>query len=739
MKRHSVQRTLSLILLALLTLPAVGQQLQWHLVVQEKPDINIPTEHIAAYRQAEEAISSQLISNEYEVADKALLNISRNSDDKQIYGLVGEGVNLALRYQIDISTEMEAVVKKWRFNLSAYLVDLESKKQIETASLMEMYSNVPNNCDQQCFSQWLASKASGLARELGAIFVQKLDYLPKRYHYDLEFHGFVGNELEQVRQHLKQVEGFVFAELTEKLGSRSQWLHQLEGARYSYVSNLAPDELDGALFRQLSELGIPVSQAKNTGEKLVFTRAMPYLWGYLLGLLLALVGIYAIYVFAVLRHHNRALDKLAHNRNAQQWLDYVARHKLIAIPRPAYWHRQEKRFTADVIQSQQMSQQAWLLAEKGDYTQAQLKVTHALELNTDNHNAIELKDSIVNYQRGYDRYVLAKKELHSHPQQAAKLLQEAAELNPHLSEEIAKLTKQNSHAMQVTDAKSVITQAQSALDMQQFYLAYSLVDGALSQFNLEVSSPECLQLAALRRQIDQQCAAVTGASAATGALAGYLFYPSAELQLGRKIDNQQTSFGIGFKRHSRAGKQNTFSRKGNAFFVTDQSSTNGSFYGGQRLPAKQLIRVQHEKLLCTGGSLNNNEPGICHIKTLLAKQGSNALILKLNANVFQFADDASINTAWPSMEEDLLKRWVLLGDVLHIGVDEKGNLDVGCINNGTSVAKVFYDDGFYIAPELKDAQNQPVLIDGYTMYGRVPIFAQHDISICGQSFSLNNI
>ncbi|MFT6896682.1 MAG: tetratricopeptide (TPR) repeat protein [Paraglaciecola sp.] len=740
MKQSSTLSVLSLILLAFMACPAVGQQLQWQLVLLEKPAIAIPPEHLVAYKKSEEALASQLISGEYEIADKSLLDITGNAADEQIYALVKKGINLALRYQIDISTEAEVVVKKWRFNLSAYVVDLESKKQIETAALVGIYSDVPNKCDEQCFSQWLATRAAGLAQDLGAIFVQKLNNLPKRYQYELEFYGFVGNELEQVRQYLKHVEGYVFAELKEKLDSRAQLFHQLEGARYGYVSNLTPDELDGALFRQLRQLGIPVLQAKNHGKKLIFTRSsMPYLWVYIAAGILILLAVYMIYVLLVLSKHNTALDKLAHHKHAQQWLDYANGLALIGIPRPASWHRQEKSLVEDVNQSNSMSEQAWLLADQGDYVAAQLKVAEALQMNADNTNAIELKDNIVNYQRGQDRYVLAKKEWQSHPEQAAKLLQEAAELTPHLSEKISRLSKQNSRSIHMADAHAALVQAQAAFDSKQYYLAYSLIDGVLSEFNLDVSSSEFVQLAALRGTIDAVCPPLTGTCVATGMLSGYAFYPCVQLECGRKPGDEHSSFGVGFKRNSRSGKQNAFIRQGRDFFVIDQGSSNGSYYGDQRLQTEQLVRVQDNNLLCTGSSPDTDSKGICQIKTQLAKQGSNALVLRLNATVFQFVDDTNINLAWPTIAEDLVKRWVMMGDVVHIGVDSHSDLDVGCVNDSASVAKLIYDNGFYIAPGLSVTEGQNIRVNGHLLQGRVPVSAQQTITISGQSFSMQGI
>ena len=173
--------------------------------------------------------------------------------------------------------------------------------------------------------------------------------------------------------------------------------------------------------------------------------------------------------------------------------------------------------------------------------------------------------------------------------------------------------------------------------------------------------------------------------------------------------------------------------------MTDQASSNGSNYDSVQLIAGQAVKIKHQGLLATGGAPNNDSLGMCQIKTLLAQKGPEALILKLNTNAFQFVDDTNIGNAWPSLDQDLASRWVMIDDEIYIGIDDSGKIDLGCISGSHCIARLSYDKGFYIAPDFVHNDKSQILMGDQVVYGKVPIKSGAKFTIAGQTFSLQGV
>lgn len=695
-----------------------------------------------AYKKTEDAITAQLVSADIEVSDKSPLPNGENMTDQQLFSLNREDINLAIRYRLDVTEESSALVKKWHLHLSAYAVDLETKNKIETHSEDRLFSGVPNQCDRQCFNLWLARQAGLLAQDLGAILVEKINSLPRRYRYELTFQDFTPNELVQIHDYLKKVDGYLHVALLEKYETRQQWLHQIAGRKYRYVSHMPADVLDIALQKQLSSIGIPVRHAKNSGRKFVLIRSgVPYLAWYIGGCIGLILLIYSLYALQIRQKHQRVLSRLAHGRHAQQWLDYYKKLSLIAVPEVRDWHQQQKNRLDEIKKSAQLSEQAWLYADQGEYQNAQLKVEQALTINSDNTLAQALKDNIVDFQRGYDRFIRASNEMTTHPQQAKNLLDQAKALNPHLSEKIASLSKKCQRILDQTTGLNVLEQAQQALQHQAYYQAYGLIDQYLCRLTPDACDSETVSLLAkLRADVDSKVTALRGSIIAQQELAGYQLFTENKLEIARKIADPINSFAIGYKRISRLGKQCKLVRKGNDFYVTDLGSSNGSIYGESLLLPHQAVRVTKGKnLVLGGGIIKNTNAAVCQLELNLATHSSNALIVKLNKQPLQFIDDSSLAIAWPSLDADLASSWVLMGEILQIGIDGQGKLDLGCLNNSEPLARLIYQNGFYLQPELNNNKETQLLIDQQPIYGKVPLQQNISIAIANRVFSFHRV
>lgn len=723
--------------------PIIAQaQEEWQVLVLTNPDVIVADELILTYKKVEEAITTQLVSADIEVSDKSLLQNSANMTDQQLFSLNRDDINLAIRYRLDVNEESASVVKQWHLYLSAYIVDLETKKKIETSSEERLFSGLPSKCDDNCFNLWLAKQAETLAQDLGAVLVEKLNSLPRRYRYEIAFNRFTPNELIQVHDYLKKVDGYVHAKLLEKSATEQQWLHQIEGRKYRYVSHMPADVLDVALQKQLNSIGVPVRNAKNDGRHFVLIRAgIPYLAWYIGTCIALMLFLYSLYAIQVRRKHQLVLSKLVHGRYAQQWLDYYKNMPMFAVPKIRGWHEQEKKLLDDIKNSTELSEQAWLFADQGDYGNAQLKVEQALTINSDNKHAIELKENIVDFQRGYDRYILASKEVITHPEQAIKLLKKAQELNPHLNEKLSRLVKQCDLKIQETKGATVLQQAQGAIERLECYLAYSLIDQFLIGLTPDnIDNKTVTLLTTLRSEIDIMVLPLQGAVTGDNGLSGWHFFTDNKIEVGRKVDYPTKSFAIGYKRISRVGKQCELVRKGSEFYLTDQGSSNGCIYGDLPLTPQQAVKISDNKILVLGaGKAKNTSSAVCQVVFHQAPNSSNALILKLSNKSFQFIDDTNMSTAWPSMEDDIRSRWVLMGELLQIGIDQQGMLDVGCIKGSESVVRLIYQEGFYLQPELGNSMETEIMIEQQPLYGKVPLQEGTCITIGNHKFSFQRV
>jgi tetratricopeptide (TPR) repeat protein len=713
-----------------MTMPCMAQE-EWQLTVLNQPEQVISSELTQANKSITNILTEQLIAGNFEVTDLSALSIKPDISDQELAQKYQQSINLALRYHIHLTKAKGPAVTKWTLHLSAYLVDLDTKKRIESHQDKISFANSPNDCQDSCFADWLALKATVLAQDTGAVFVEKLSSLPRRFRYQLEFNDFSGDELDAIRQHLNTEEGTIFVTLLKRKQSKQQLFHQVEGASFRYVSEMSADQLDSRLSKKLTLLGVPTLSQSNNGRQFAFKRSyIPYLLIYMIALSVILIVTYCVYVKVKLSQHGQILSQHLHKNEQSQWLAHFKGNPLFGIKRPVSWFEQQKQSLDAIKQSTNLSEQAWLLTDQGDYNQAQLKVTEAIQLNTDNKKANELKDNIVDYQRGYQRLIKAESEFINHPEQALILLQEAIALNPHLKEKIDKLSIQSQKIIIEQTTKNTISEVNNALSHSEHYLALSHIDNAVKSLDPNIGSEQISLLKNLRNKVLNELKPISGSVLTTGELANCKLYPNSQLSIGRKVEDNAQGFAIQYKRISRGGKQNIISRQGNSFYVKDQGSANGSCYDAVPLVTNQQVKLENDKVLALGGV--NGQPGICKINTCLSNDKSKSLVLMLNKDAVQFIDDTGIGTAWPTLDADLDTRWIMMGDSLNIAITSDSALDFGAVSGGKIVATLHYTNGYYIAG-ANDKDNL-VMANQQPIHGLVPITEKTTITICGSSF-----
>ena len=159
----------------------------------------------------------------------------------------GKEVNLALLYQLNAFKQRQAASQKWYFSLSGRLLDLQSGAQQDAFAVDNWVNNPAKNCITDCLSMWLNQNLALLAQDLGMVLSEKLNALPRRFHYQLNFNSFSGAELQQIDGYLKSIEGYVADLLladsqTENLAI-SQYDTQNTSRTYQYISELTASQL----------------------------------------------------------------------------------------------------------------------------------------------------------------------------------------------------------------------------------------------------------------------------------------------------------------------------------------------------------------------------------------------------------------------------------------------------------------------------------------------------------------
>jgi hypothetical protein len=335
--------------------PQINGQQTWQIIVLNKAlskaSAEINENLQPAYALVEQTITEQLIANNFDVADKTLITDTRSSTEQTLLPLntlnaqlSKHGVNLAIRFHLTVNKldklakRAEASTETWRYELSAYLIDLATKRKVDTHTEYGEYSREFINCDKQCFMHWLATNARKLAQDMGAILTIKLQSLPRRYQYELSFEDFLAKELLLINTQLKELGGFLSSDLLQEFATNKVLLHQTSSRKYLYTSYLPNDELIHHLDNIFEQLGLSVTKDmareiakerprndKGNANGLVFTRDnIPYFFHYLVSLVL-LTSLCAFFFIVQYRRHQQ--DDCRDNYQDKQISEFAHHHE----------------------------------------------------------------------------------------------------------------------------------------------------------------------------------------------------------------------------------------------------------------------------------------------------------------------------------------------------------------------------------------------------------------------------
>ncbi|SFD43753.1 hypothetical protein [Pseudoalteromonas denitrificans] len=250
-------------------------QSNWQLVVIPQANTSASNNKVSpqVYIGITSALTTQLVNNNFTVFDQSLLELKNciTKDctiisDSNLLSLVQSynfkaaqiSINLAIVYQIDIFDETTSSVKGMRFNLSSYLVDLDSGERVESYSDSKKYNDIANTCLDECLIRWQTDKAYQLAQDAGYILSLKINRLPKRYRYELEFDRFAINELKQINVFLNSLSEKKIHIALSDFTVQKAFLNQQGNKQLTLTSLYHADELNQLLHNHFEQHALPV-------------------------------------------------------------------------------------------------------------------------------------------------------------------------------------------------------------------------------------------------------------------------------------------------------------------------------------------------------------------------------------------------------------------------------------------------------------------------------------------------
>lgn len=254
---------------------------RWQIVVL--PDINYitPIELPALtdlHTTISEGLTIELTNADFDVLNLHYLGLA-NCIIEDCSGLTDESIrlaasrsgkqaNLALLYQLTAFKKRQAATVKWYFSLSGRLLDLHSGIQQDAFAVNNWVNSPSNSCIAACLTMWLNQNLALLAQDLGAVLGEKLDALPRRFHYQLNLNNFDSVELQQIDSHLKRIEGYLADKLLVDSQTEDQPLNFNNTSRtYQYISELTASELRSELEKLGEQYSLPVTFEYDNGQR----------------------------------------------------------------------------------------------------------------------------------------------------------------------------------------------------------------------------------------------------------------------------------------------------------------------------------------------------------------------------------------------------------------------------------------------------------------------------------------
>ena len=192
---------------------------------------------------------------------------------------------------------------------------------------------------------------------------------------------------------------------------------------------------------------------------------------------------------------------------------------------------------------------------------------------------------------------------------------------------------------------------------------------------------------------------------------------SKNILIGRPSQTRNVDIAINCRWFSRGEKSLHLFAEGPDWYLEDLGSANGSFIGEKRLEKTDRVALLlGQTIVEIGRSDDRRAP----VVLMFNRASSNAVVISVSVGA-AFGKGGS--QTWPSLQDDLMKRWVVFREEFVIGAGELSN-SLGFMPQEQSAA-ITFRDGFWMTP----LDGTDLRLDDRAFRSTVPLPLETDLEI----------
>jgi EAL domain-containing protein (putative c-di-GMP-specific phosphodiesterase class I) len=222
------------------------------------------------------------------------------------------------------------------------------------------------------------------------------------------------------------------------------------------------------------------------------------------------------------------------------------------------------------------------------------------------------------------------------------------------------------------------------------------------------------RIADLRRSLEQEML-IQGEVELVGTSTVIRPIPGRNVLIGRPSSTRAVDVAINCRWFSRGERSLYLFTEGREWFIEDLGSANGSFIGGTRLQInRRYVLSKGETIVEIGRSSDQVAPVVVR----LFRGGPDAVVISVRpGGAFEDPD----HETWPTLRDDLQKRWVVFRNDCPLGASE---YEAVAATPETAMAVLSYHNGLWIAP----AQSHTLRVNAHIFRDRVPVCDDAELS-----------
>lgn len=158
--------------------------------------------------------------------------------------------------------------------------------------------------------------------------------------------------------------------------------------------------------------------------------------------------------------------------------------------------------------------------------------------------------------------------------------------------------------------------------------------------------------------------------------------------IGRPSPSRMVDIAVNCRWFSRGERSLYLFSEGEDWFVEDLGSANGTFVGEKRLHKNEKFRIPAGESLI---EIGRSSDAVAPVVVRLTRIGEAVLVMVQPGGAFK---DPELKT-WPTLHDDLKKRWLVFREECLLGADES---QVLARSPAEAVASLAFRNGFWVSP-----------------------------------------